>query len=342
MVSPLKHRASLVAVLLIVIVLIAAVTKINLKEQSTPPGSNGQLLFNNNGVTDAEDPIVSGATAIGVAPSTNPVFVCGWDAIVIRCPLVQNATPGSSDYALTVRNIPSGTQPVSLASAPLPSNAAQETGGNLATLAGIVSAAKAAVKTADGDQVTLGAKADAKSTSTDTTPITIMQVLKEISFMEQTPASRAVTNAGTFPVQSTNQAAAAGTNIGSVTPQPSTSSSDATSDCAIVSAASTNSTNCKGSAGNFYGYEIYNTTTTVYYLRLYNASGAPTCSSATGFIRSIPIPPAAAAGGVGGAVVYPVYAVNYSTGIAFCLTGGSSSTDNTNAAVGIFGVIKYK
>jgi hypothetical protein len=34
--------------------------------------------------------------------------------------------------------------------------------------------------------------------------------------------------------------------------------------------------------------------------------------------------------------------VNYATGIAFCLTGGSSSTDNTNAAVGIFGVIKYK
>jgi hypothetical protein len=44
--------------------------------------------------------------------------------------------------------------------------------------------------------VTLGAKADAKSTATDTTAVSIMSVLKEISAMEQAPASRAVT--GTF------------------------------------------------------------------------------------------------------------------------------------------------
>ena len=42
---------------------------------------------------------------------------------------------------------------------------------------------------ADGSLVTLGAKADAKSTATDTTAVTIMQVLKEISFMAQTPAA---------------------------------------------------------------------------------------------------------------------------------------------------------
>lgn len=56
---------------------------------------------------------------------------------------------------------------------------------------------------ADGANVTLGAKADARSTATDTTAITAMQVLKEISYMEQNPASRAVTNAGTFATQST-------------------------------------------------------------------------------------------------------------------------------------------
>lgn len=117
---------------------------------------------------------------------------------------------------------------------------------------------------------------------------------------------------------------------------------DGVSECAIVSAASTNATNCKASAGNFVGLEVYNTTTTVYYLRLYNTVGAPTCSSATGFIRSIPVPPAAAAGQVGGAIVPIGPGVAYGTGVAFCLTGGSSSTDNTNAAVGIFGAIKYR
>jgi hypothetical protein len=59
------------------------------------------------------------------------------------------------------------------------------------------------VKEADGGNVTLGAKADARSTATDTTAVTAMQVLKEISYMEQNPASRAVTNAGTFAVQAT-------------------------------------------------------------------------------------------------------------------------------------------
>lgn len=127
-----------------------------------------------------------------------------------------------------------------------------------------------------------------------------------------------------------------------VAPAATATASAAASACNVLSAASTNSTNCKNAAGNLVGYELYNTTTTVYYLRMYNASSAPTCSSATGFIRSIPIPPAASAGLVGGAVSNFPPGVNYSTGISFCLTGGSSSTDNTNAATGIFGELRYK
>ena len=44
---------------------------------------------------------------------------------------------------------------------------------------------------ADGGVATLGAKADNKSTATDTTAITAMQVLKEISYMLQNPAAGA-------------------------------------------------------------------------------------------------------------------------------------------------------
>lgn len=109
----------------------------------------------------------------------------------------------------------------------------------------------------------------------------------------------------------------------------------------ILSAASTNATSVKGSAGNMYGYELYNTTTTIYWLRLYNLATSPTCSSATGFIRSIPIIPGTA-GSSGGQISNFVIPIAYSTGIAYCLTGGSSSTDNTNAAVGVFGAIRYK
>lgn len=73
-----------------------------------------------------------------------------------------------------------------------------------------------ATTAADGSNVVLGAKADAKSTATDTTAITMMQVLKEISAMEQAPASRAVTNAGTFATQATLQTQTDTTMVGGV------------------------------------------------------------------------------------------------------------------------------
>lgn len=108
----------------------------------------------------------------------------------------------------------------------------------------------------------------------------------------------------------------------------------------LTSAASTNSTSVKGSAGNVYGISLINTTTTNYFLRMYNSSSAPTCSSATGFIETIPALGAAANGG---GISRPwTVAQGYTTGIGFCLTGGGSSTDNTNAATGVYVTILYK
>lgn len=111
----------------------------------------------------------------------------------------------------------------------------------------------------------------------------------------------------------------------------------------LQATASTNATSVKGSPGVVKAMNLFNTTTTIYYLRTYNLSSAPTCSSATGFVRSWPIPPAAAAGGVGGvAVDLGAGGTTFSTGIAFCVTGGPSSTDNTNAASGVFINLDYQ
>lgn len=60
-----------------------------------------------------------------------------------------------------------------------------------------------ATSIADGSSSTLGAKADAKSSATDTTSISAMSVLKQISASVQAPPSQAVTNAGTFAAQIT-------------------------------------------------------------------------------------------------------------------------------------------
>ena len=106
------------------------------------------------------------------------------------------------------------------------------------------------------------------------------------------------------------------------------------------SAASTNATSVKGSAGQLCGLEVVNTTSTLYYLRLYNLASAPTCSSATGFIRSVPIPHGTGTGA--GIVSVTPFGQSYGTGIAFCFTGGGSSTDNTNAATGVYITLFYK
>ena len=97
-----------------------------------------------------------------------------------------------------------------------------------ANISGSISNTSFASTIADGASVTLGAKADGKSDKTDTTAVTIMSVLKEISYMEQTPASRAVTFTGSNDVatQTTlsaiNTKLVSGTDIGDVTINNST------------------------------------------------------------------------------------------------------------------------
>lgn len=208
--------------------------------------------------------------------------------------------------------------------------------GTAFTTAGLVD-----VKAADGNVATVGSRADAKSTATDNTSVSVMQVLKEISALEQVPASRAVTNAGVFQVQAMLQTSTAGI-VGEVVPVATPTTTDTLLTNYLTTSATTNATSVKGSAGNVYHYSLSNTTTTIYYLRMYEATGAPTCSSATGFKETIPIPPAVAAGGAGGRERPMTAGQAFTSGIGYCVTGGSSSTDNSNAATGVMITILYK
>jgi hypothetical protein len=106
-----------------------------------------------------------------------------------------------------------------------------------------------------------------------------------------------------------------------------------------AAAASTNATAVKASPGTVYHYSLSNSTATVYYLRMYNLAAAPTCSSSTGFIESIPIP---ASTTVGGREREQVIGQAFTTGVAYCITGGAANNDNTNAAVGVLVTIIYK
>jgi hypothetical protein len=104
-------------------------------------------------------------------------------------------------------------------------------------------------------------------------------------------------------------------------------------------AASTNATSVKASAGTLCDLAVINTTATLAYLKLYDSASAPTCSSATGLKHVYPVP-----ANTSGAGFVRALAVGeaYAGGIAYCVTGGGADTDATNAPAGVFVEASYK
>lgn len=176
---------------------------------------------------------------------------------------------------------------------------------------------------ADGWDVTQGAKADSVC-GTSTGTCTIIALIKYLNSQAAIIAAAAADITTHQPVDAFLAAA----TTGGCTPY------------GLASAASTNSSNIKASAGTLCSVSLINTTATLYYLRFYNAASAPTCSSATNFVLTVPVP--ASATGAGVVVNTGSFGWAFTTGISFCLTGGGSSTDNTNAATGVYLAASYK
>lgn len=125
--------------------------------------------------------------------------------------------------------------------------------------------------------------------------------------------SLTVDNAGTFAVQAAQSGTwtvqpgnTANTTPWLVTPAPATSGGLSTS--RTLSAASTNATSVKGSAGQVYGWAITNTNASPRVVKLYNKATAPTVGTDTPLITLV-IPGNASGAGM--------LAADFSTGIAF-------------------------
>lgn len=104
---------------------------------------------------------------------------------------------------------------------------------------------------------------------------------------------------------------------------PATSGGVTTS--STVSAASTNATSVKGSAGHVYDITCTNANSSARYLKLYNKATSPTVGTDTPAWR-IMIP-----GGGGVTAHYPKGLV-FGTGIAFALTTGAADADTGSVA----------
>jgi hypothetical protein len=88
----------------------------------------------------------------------------------------------------------------------------------------------------------------------------------------------------------------------------------------VMSAASTNATSVKASAGQVYGWYFYNSNAAVRYLKLYDKASAPTVGTDTP-VMTIAIP-----GGAAANVAIP-HGIAFATGIALALTTGVADAD---------------
>lgn len=97
-----------------------------------------------------------------------------------------------------------------------------------------------------------------------------------------------------------------------------------------VMTASTNATLVKNAAGQVYHVAVTCNSTLAanQYLRIYNLSSAPTCSSATGLVDGRIVPWNA---GGAGFVEDIGEGIAFGTGIGYCFTGALGDTDTTNA-----------
>jgi hypothetical protein len=102
----------------------------------------------------------------------------------------------------------------------------------------------------------------------------------------------------------------------------------------FISTASTNSNLVVAGDHKLMTVVAVNTTTTVYYLKFYDKSVAPTCNSdPVKFL--IPIPFGASNAGGGAVVPFGIDGLDFTQGFGFCITGGSADNDNANAATGV-------
>ena len=132
------------------------------------------------------------------------------------------------------------------------------------------------------------------------------------------------------PYDISNPMAMFGSPVASITAQVSLAR--------VAAAASTNATSVKASAGNVYGYSLFNNAAYDVFLKWFNKASAPSVGSDT-IIFTLVLPSK-------GGVIVPTGAIPLfplTTGIAYCITKLIADSDTTAVALNdVHGAIWYK
>jgi hypothetical protein len=180
------------------------------------------------------------------------------------------------------------TQPVSAASLPLPAGAATSA---------LQSTGNTSVASVDTKTPALGQALAAAS---------VPVVLTALQVTALTPPTTVGLVAGSAVIGAVTPAAA---TTGGATPYQ------------LISAASTNATSVKASAGTVYGMMLFNANAAVRYVKFYDKASSPTVGTDTPSL-TIPLPP------TNGGVVWPLpLPAGFTTGIALAITTGVAVAD---------------
>ena len=96
----------------------------------------------------------------------------------------------------------------------------------------------------------------------------------------------------------------------------------------LISAATTNATLIKSTAGNLYGIWVSNTSASTRYLKLYNMTTAPTVGT------SVPVMTIALPSGFGGDLNVGTHGISFTTGISMAITAGYADADTAAIVAG--------
>lgn len=118
-----------------------------------------------------------------------------------------------------------------------------------------------------------------------------------------------------------------------------TTTQGCTSNTVVTAAASTNAANVKASAGTMCDFTATNEHTAIQYVHFYNTAGTPTCNAS--IIATYAIPPASAAGQLGGLNIPWTFGRAFATGIGYCITSSRDGTGNATVN-GVLLNIGYK
>jgi hypothetical protein len=282
--------------------------------------------------------VKAASTAAGATDKAVVVAISPNNTVGVTGTFWQATQPVSGTVTIT----PSGTQTVS---GTVTANIG--TSGSLALDATLTGGTQQ-TKITDGTNV---ATVKAASTAAVAADKAVVVAISPNNTVPVSLTSTTVTGTVAVSIATNTPTIAAGTNLmgkvgidqttvgttNAVTPVPAATGGPTVA--RIKSAASTNATSVKGSAGQIYGWALYNNTATAKYVKIYNKATSPTVGTDTPAFTII-VPGASA--GAGTNIEFSL-GVPLGTGVAYAITGLIADSDTTvTAADDVHGVLLYK